>query len=117
MRTVFAVTERDTPVRVLAINSGSSSLKAAVYELGGAETCRLGLRVTRIGRAGCRLRVVDGQGACLADHELDLADHGAALDALLGWLGRDEIALRPDVAAHRVVHGGAGYRETTLLSP
>ena len=117
MRTVFAVTERDTPVRVLAINSGSSSLKAAVYELGDAETWRLGLRVSRIGRAGCRLRVVDGQGACLADHESELADHGAALDAVLGWLDRDEVALRPDVAAHRVVHGGARYREPTLLSP
>ncbi|HYL30300.1 MAG TPA: acetate/propionate family kinase [Gemmatimonadales bacterium] len=105
-----------TVTRVLAINSGSSSLKAAVYEIGDAESQRLGIRVNRIGRGGCRLRVVDGQGTCLVDREADLADHGAALDAVLGWLDREPAALRPDVVAHRIVHGGARYREPTLLS-
>lgn len=103
--------------RVLAINSGSSSLKAAVYEIADAETKHLGIQVSRIARAGCRLRVADGRGKCLVDREAELADHGAALGAVLEWLDREDPGLRPDVVAHRVVHGGARYREPTVLSP
>ena len=106
-----------TAILVLAINAGSSSLRAAVYEMGDTETRRLALRVSRIGRAGCRMRVVDGQGTCLVDKAEDLADHDAALDAVLRWLDRDGVALRPDVVAHRVVHGGARFREPTVLGP
>ena len=103
--------------RVLAINSGSSSLKAAVYEIGDAETRHLGIQVSRIARTGCRLRVADGRGSCLVDREAKLADHGAALNAVLDWLDREAPGLRPDVVAHRVVHGGAQYRAPTVLSP
>ncbi len=104
-------------VRVLSINSGSSSLKAALYELGEEEARRLSLSASRIGRTGGRVRILDELGACLVDREADLADHGAALDAALGWLTRERGALPPDVAAPRVVHGGARYRQPTRLAP
>lgn len=102
-------------IMVLAINAGSSSLKAAVYEMGDLETRRLAILASRIGASGCRVQVLDGRGACLADGAASLADHGRALDLALGWLDRDGIGLRPDVVAHRVVHGGTRYREPVVL--
>jgi acetate kinase len=105
-----------TAILVLAINAGSSSLRAAVYAMGETETRRLGIRASRIGRPGCRLRVLDGQGTRLVDEPEDLADHDAAMDAVLRWLDRVSPGLRPDVVAHRLVHGGARYREPTILS-
>jgi hypothetical protein len=94
--------------RLLTLNLGSSSLKAGLYQLPSAEaaeTAECLAIVERIGPAGSRLHVTNPAGATLLDRPGDLADFGAALDALFGWLreaGRDA-----GLAAigHRVVHG------------
>jgi acetate kinase len=102
--------------RVLTINSGSSSLKAAVYEMGAVEARLLSVEASRIGLSGSRVRISDAQGACLLDRG-HVPDHDDALMALLGWLDRNDALLRPDVVGHRVVHGGSHFREPTLVTP
>lgn len=73
-------------MRVLIVNAGSSSLK---------------------------LRVLDGDDVVLADRQLDAPE---------GWFDPDELAAfvdeAPDVHAvgHRVVHGGAQFREATRIT-
>lgn len=92
--------------RILTINTGSSSLKVAVYELGQGEDLSLFGEVERVGQPAARLRLRDAQGATVIDQGGDLPDHGAALMAVLSWLQRHRPELKPDAVGHRVVHGG-----------
>ena len=103
--------------RVLAINSGSSSLKAAVYQLGSAEVRVLSVEASRIGLPGSRLRVVGADERVVVDGVADLPDHEAALQALFQRLDGVHPALRPDVVGHRVVHGGGRHWAPELVVP
>jgi acetate kinase len=106
---------------LLTINTGSSSLKAALYRLRGegAETPELRADASRIGDRGGGIRLADDRGETLDEqHQDDLPDHAAALDALMGRL-RDRGLVRDDLAAvgHRIVHGGARHREPQWVTP
>lgn len=101
---------------VLTLNSGSSSLKAAVYQMDRDETRMLSMTATRIGRPGSRVQFA-AAGATVLDREHSLPDHGAAQRALLEWLKRERPSLHPDVAGHRVVHGGGRYLAPELVTP
>ena len=102
---------------LLTINTGSSSLKAALYRLDESETLELAAEATRIGRTGSELRLADAWGETISLQRGDLPDHAAVLEVLLGWLRSR--GLDQDLAAvgHRVVHGGERYREPCLITP
>lgn len=97
--------------RILAINGGSSSIKFALFDAGGALRRILGGELERIGTPHASLAV-----KCTNPKEnflrpVTAADHTAAVDALMGWIeersGRDPLA----AVGHRVVHGGPNYSE------
>src|SRR5215210_3846285 len=100
--------------RLLTINTGSSSLKAALYCLreDTTETPELWAEASKIGGRGGGLRLADARGETLDERRDDLPDHAAALDALLSRLP-DRGLDRDDLAAvgHRIVHGGDRHRE------
>jgi len=107
--------------RILTINTGSSSLKIALYHISHrdgdpAEELELQAVAERIGAPDSRLHVEDGGGASLFAHQGALPDHAAALQAFLDWLRERGDAARPDAAGHRVVHGGSRYREPQLIT-
>ena len=106
-----------TVQRILTINTGSSSLKVALYEMGRGETRILSGEVERIGVPEGRLHVTDANGATLIDQRNHLADHGAALEALLAWLKAARPDLNPSAVGHRVVHGGIHYQEPQRVTP
>ena len=109
-RGITSTVLNQTDRRILTINTGSSSLKVALYEMGREATRVLTGEIERIGIPGGRLRVTDADGATLIDQGGDLADHGAALEVMLAWLRRlPELNLI--AVGHRVVHGGIHYRE------
>jgi acetate kinase len=99
--------------RLLTINTGSSSLKAALHRLREDTTATLDLRAeaSRIGGQGSGMRLADDRGETLDEHRDYLPDHAAALDALMGRL-RDRGLERDDLAAvgHRIVYGGDRHR-------
>jgi acetate kinase len=104
--------------RILTINTGSSSLKVALFEMGLGEIRILSGEVERIGAPEGRLRLTDAHGVILMDQRSDPADHGAAVEAVLAWLRQH----RPELAAfdavgHRVVHGGIHYQEPQRVTP
>jgi acetate kinase len=101
---------------ILTINTGSSSLKAALYHPGPTEELDLAVRVERIALPGSRLRISDARGTTLVDQRADLPNHDAAVQTLFEWLR--EQGLDKDLAAvgHRVVHGGRQYREPRLIT-
>lgn len=103
-------------MRILTINTGSSSLKAALYDMAGAERLAFAVQVERIGQPGSRMRIVDAQAAPLLDQPGDLKDHATAVRALLEWLRHRDPALAPDAIGYRIVDGGRGHREPQRLT-
>ncbi len=93
-------------MRILVLNSGSSSLKADVIEVGTGRRVGTAL-VERIG-GQCTLRLGDEP-----EEALEAADHAAALEATLPRL----VGERAELAGvgHRVVHGGARFRDPVRI--
>ena len=90
------------PVRVLCVNSGSSSLKLALYE---DEAPIASSAVEGIGLGEGRLTVRDASARVLRDEPGVFPDAGVALRSALA-------AARvpaPHAAGHRIVHGGPDH--------
>jgi acetate kinase len=99
-------------MRLLVVNSGSSSLKAALYDVeraGAGERRLVSAEVSRLAMPGTTLRLADATGTPLLDEVRPLPDHAAALVALLDWLAARPSFAGLDAVGHRVVHGGAAY--------
>jgi acetate kinase len=102
-------------LRILTINAGSSSLKAALYDMDRTERLTLACQVERIGQAGSQMRIVDGDAVTLLDRTGDFDTHATAAHAFLEWLHhRSEVA--PTAVGHRIVHGGRARRAPHVLT-
>jgi acetate kinase len=102
-------------LRILTINAGSSSLKAALYDMDRTEHLTLACQVERIGQSGSQMRIVDEDAVTLLDRTADLDTHATAARAFLGWLHhRSEVA--PTAVGHRIVHGGRAHRAPHVLT-
>ncbi|MGH2347541.1 MAG: acetate/propionate family kinase [Chloroflexota bacterium] len=103
-------------MRILTINTGSSSLKAALYDFGRERRLILSAKADRIGLPHGKLRITDPRGAFLYAPSDAPPDHGAALDALFAWLRGQGAGQAPNAVGHRVVHGGSAYSEPRLIT-
>ncbi len=100
---------------VLSLNTGSSSLKFALYDLGdGNETLLAGGEVERIGFGGGHLWVRDSGECPVVDLRGDFPRHTAAVQATFAVLERLNLQ-RPAAVGHRVVHGGPDCRGPQLV--
>jgi acetate kinase len=104
-------------VRVLTINSGSSSLKFSLYRMGEAETRILAGNLERIGLPGGQFRVRDPDGKEVVNELHELPDHVAALKMLLAWLEQRFPGQPVGAVGHRVVHGGPNYSAPHVMTP
>lgn len=102
---------------LLTINTGSSSLKAAIYHSHSLQRPELTLQAARIGHARATVRVIGNRGEVLLDEAQPLSDHDAALSALLKWIHAERPDLALEAIGHRIVYGGANYREARLITP
>ncbi len=99
---------------VLVINSGSSSLKYQLVDPADGSWSAKGL-VERIGEGSSRLRH-EMAGVEPLEIEAELPDHAAALELVLRTIDRQGPGLGDLLAVgHRVVHGGAYYREPAIV--
>jgi len=80
------------PLVVLCVNSGSSSLKTALFEVDGTTE-----------RALARVA-----------HPVESREYTAALDAALASFDKQQLPL-PGAAGHRVVHGGPRHADPALV--
>ena len=96
----------DRSKRILTINSGSSSVKFALFDIGRDESRVLSGNIDRIGLSGGTFRAKGKDGASLVNRSLDFADHAAAFKALFEWLQNATDAKELDAVGHRLVHGG-----------
>ncbi len=114
---------------ILTINSGSSSVKFASFDIAPGLLPQRVLHgaVEGIGSAP-RLLAWEHEGAVLEERLLDVkthtpgtkgiaSDHEAALGAILAWLELHPSQGQPLAAAHRVVHGGESFTSPTRVTP
>lgn len=117
---------------VLVVNSGSSSFKYQLLDMGDEAVLASGL-VERIGEAAGRsIHTVTaaGMGAVGGDaptvleatfeRELPIADHTAGFRVMLEAFAAHGPSLEawpPVAVGHRVVHGGARFFEPTVVTP
>ena len=98
-------------MHVLALNSGSSSLKFGLYALSATNAvCLLSGQASEIGDKASDFRAVGSSGETVCSERHALVD----VDAVVGRIGRllvEQNAPVPQAIGHRVVHGGPTLRE------
>jgi acetate kinase len=101
-------------MRIIVFNCGSSSLKYRLIDMPGETELAAG-EAERVGPKtalpGCIHHQAWGQKE---DHTLDMPDHGAAFTAVMKLLERDS-RLVPEAIGHRMVHGGAIFKEHVIV--
>jgi acetate kinase len=103
--------------RILTINSGSSSIKFSLYQMGQSESLILSGIIERIGQKPAILKIKDAQGQTNLEDYRYLLDHDAALKALFQWLRKNSPAEKIDAVGHRIVHGGIEYSQAQGITP
>ena len=98
---------------VLCINSGSSSLKIAVIDMGNSEKTLATVAVENIGQKEGHSLLTIGDGEKVED-DAPCANPAAALDHALALLAKHEIE-KVDAIAHRIVHGGPHHFEPAVV--
>lgn len=102
---------------ILTINSGSSSIKFALYRMGSVETAVLSGSIGGIGQGSGIFHVKDGDGRTVLESHLQPRDHGAALREIIKWLKSSPAAQHFDSVGHRLVHGGNRFSLPHLVTP
>jgi acetate kinase len=103
--------------RILTMNRGSATLKAALYEAGEREALQLSMTVDQAGSSGGRLKIADPRGAALLDCPVDSGDPEIALEVMFAWLGEHGFLSGLEAAGHRLVHGGSRYKDPQRITP
>jgi len=102
---------------ILTINGGSSSIKFALFEVGGSIRRRLKGRIARIGLPGTTFAVESREKAESFSRLVTAPDHSVAVGVLMDWIeeriGCDHLT----AVGHRVVHGGPKYSEPQRITP
>ena len=93
------------PFSILTINSGSSSIRFAVFELGEPLRRLLSGKVDRVGLPGAKLTFKDSTGQSHDGGTIDSADPDAAVVLLLDGLEAQPVFASIHAVGHRVVHG------------
>jgi acetate kinase len=95
------------PPRVLTVNTGSSSLKSALYEMAGSESRLFLARAEGVGGSQSMFHIEDATGKTLVSRRDSIPDHEAALKLYLSWIETSDFAQTLDGIGHRIVHGSA----------
>ena len=102
---------------ILAFNSGSSSLKFALYEFSAVgERLLVRGEAENVGAPSAHLWLRPTDGSSIVDQLHPIPDHQAALQIALDLLKKREFA-RPSAIGHRVVNGGPHYSAPQKVTP
>jgi acetate kinase len=102
---------------ILTINGGSSSIKFALFDSGGALRRILTGRVERIGLPEARFVVKGAAQEQNFSRAVNTPDHTAAVNVLMDWLETEIGRGRLVAVGHRVVHGGPKYSAPARITP
>ncbi|NTV01783.1 MAG: acetate/propionate family kinase [Chlorobiaceae bacterium] len=102
-------------ITILAVNTGSSSIKFSLYESGAVEELLFSGSLTRIGLRDGRFSVTDPEGRFIDCRRLETADHAEACRIVFSWI-RTHGPGMPDAVGHRIVHGGPRHSAPEMVS-
>jgi acetate kinase len=105
-----------TPARILTMNRGSSTLKAALYEADPQEKLVVSIKLDSGGSSGERLKISDAQGETLVDSSGDAAKSGNGLESIFQWLDEQGYLANLSAVGHRLVHGGARFEKPQQIN-
>ncbi len=105
-------------MKILVLNTGSSSVKYQVIEMEGEVVLAKGI-VERIGLPGSRLKHRKGTDDVVV--EKDVKDHNEAINLIFTYLTHEEYGVisspeEIDAVGHRVVHGGEKFTSSVLIT-
>lgn len=101
---------------ILAINSGSSSLKLGyLRKVHGDEQAVLASIAENIGQGDGQVRLLDGNGIVLRVVDHVCVSHEEALGQLVDF-GREYLHEEPAIVGHRIVHGGPHLTRHQLVT-
>ena len=103
-------------MKILVINSGSSSIKFQLIGMPGDDVIASG-GVERIGLEGSRIKYVTSK--VKIEEEAEISNHEEGLQMIAGLLLDQNHGVITDYSGidavgHRVVHGGSSFSETYL---
>lgn len=101
---------------VLTINSGSSSIKFALFEIANPLKRILKGTFDRVGLPDGELSVTDGVTGRHENRPLAIPNHAACVRPLIELLEKRVPFTAVRAIGHRVVHGGTRYTETQLVT-
>ncbi len=105
----------ESPLNVLALNSGSSSLKFGLYSIVPSRIEKLvSGEAESIGDASGQCRAEDSRGHVLLEETRPIPSHREAI-IRIGSLLADSGMPVPDAIGHRIVHGGPKLRQHCLI--
>lgn len=102
--------------KIMAINSGSSSLKFKLFAMPAEEELAAG-QIERIGIDGSRVTIKNQAGEKYTE-ETPVPDHKAAVGLLMKLLRQLSIVTDPEEitgVGHRVVAGGEAYKQSVIV--
>ena len=102
---------------ILAVNTGSSSIKFSFYRMGESEDVVFSGSLTRIGSDGGFFSVRDEKGELIVEERVAAPDHESACCHVFSWfLARSNVS-GPDAIGHRMVHGGPDFTAPEIVTP
>ena len=106
-------------MKILVVNSGSSSLKYRIFDMTDESVLAFGL-VEKIGLGGLQPVTYEPVGGKKTKGEETLANHREALRHVLGQLSDPDIGVVESLAeiravGHRVLHGKEVFKDSTLV--
>ena len=101
---------------ILVLNSGSSSIKFAIFELSTSITRILDGAIENIGKPETTLRVKSLNSDENVSKPMPKLDHEAAVAALIDWIETYSGQETLKAVGHRVVHGGPAYSKPQRIT-
>ncbi|MHB8621566.1 MAG: hypothetical protein ACYDAG_18725 [Chloroflexota bacterium] len=102
--------------QLLTINTGSSSVRAAIYEVDAAPCLTVQGVIEGVGLPRGRVLIRGSDGQALLTEEREFRHGDQAVETLLGELNAHGGGPGPDAAGHRIVHGGSRYSQPELVT-
>lgn len=101
---------------ILTLNTGSSSVKWALFQ-GGSSPVRLAAgKLERIGLQDGILSVTDSATGRSDRRTIQVPDHAASVQVIVDQLAQSGRGLAIQAIGHRVVHGGSRYADPVVMS-
>jgi acetate kinase len=94
--------------QILAVNSGSSSLKLAFYRDNHKQ---FSAKIERIGSEDGEIEIHDAKRLALFEQKRKFSNHQEAFEGFLNWFLQQKEWSQLDAIGHRIVHGGLHLTE------